>query len=116
MRSGVVKLIRTTVLVIGLLAVILGLTLYLRLKPTFLYSSISPDNKFKILIYERPRFFSMPGDGSTRCAFIELYDRNGSLLEKTEEDCPVFTNDIEIVWKKDYVFFAGGSGFELPGD
>ena len=86
---------------------------FIAFKPKHLYSSYSPDNKYELKVYEKPKFFSMPGDGSTKCAIVELH--KGFWRIDNCEDCPTFTNEIEIRWEMDddLVFFSRGHGINL---
>lgn len=83
---------------------------FLFFKPTYLRKYVSPDQAYELWVYQKPKLFSAPGDGSTYCALLKLVDQSGKELNQAEEDCPVLTNDIEVRWEmeKQYVWYTRG--------
>ncbi|MGV8122341.1 MAG: hypothetical protein AB2L14_21485 [Candidatus Xenobiia bacterium LiM19] len=81
--------------------------------------SVSPDGKYRLIVYKVPMLCAMPGQGSDHMAVVELRDRYGRLCARLSDREPdaVMLRDIDpskIVWTKNDVTFAVARMFRLP--
>lgn len=78
-----------------LAAIVFSIALYVSVKiaPKEILRSVSPDGQYTLVILEKKKWISMPGDGSTRCVKVELYEGMWRVDEDCD-DCPTFSNEI----------------------
>lgn len=96
------------------LSIIMSLTYYTLFAPQYLRTYHSPDGQYRLDVYARQKWFSMPGDGSTKCAKLKLYKGFWQVWNDCPR-CPAFTNDMYIEWDMENkrVWFARARTIDL---
>jgi hypothetical protein len=81
--------------IIVLVTLVFSIALYVSVKiaPTEILSSTSPDGEYRLVISEKKKMISMPGDGGSKCVKIELYKGFWS-IQKDCDNCPTFSNEL----------------------
>jgi hypothetical protein len=87
------KSIFISISIISILGILIGVNVYSKFKATEIVSSTSPDGEYKIVILEKKKWISMPGDGSSRCVKIEL-SRGFWRIEQECDNCPTFSSEV----------------------
>ncbi|REE06920.1 hypothetical protein DFQ09_1312 [Winogradskyella pacifica] len=74
---------------------------YLFFAQYLIYSEKSPDNNYKLEVYEESRLklFSIAGDGSSRIIHLKLYDKNEKLIKESYKDCLTWGFENKVYWK-----------------
>jgi hypothetical protein len=87
------------ILLIILLALLFipPLVYYAVFAPDHVQTYHSPDGEYRLEVYARKKWVSMPGDGSTKCAKVELYKGFWRVWNDCPR-CPAFTTDIDVRW------------------
>src|SRR5262245_61133524 len=76
-------------------------------------TSISPDGKYKVVVYRLPDFWSrMPGQAGDAPGYIRLYDRAGHVLAETDVEMVQIAD--RISWEKNKVNIWLVADWNLP--
>ena len=100
-------MIRRLLIIAAVFSVVSLLAYYTIFAPRYLRTYHSPDGQYRLELYERPKWFSMPGDGGTKCAQVKLYKGIWRIWDNCER-CPTFTHSVDVMWEmdKNRVWFA----------
>ncbi|GEM_PF-2269777 len=110
---------KRAVVVIIILSVLIFAAWYMIFAPKKAAVSVSPDGKYRLIVYKVPMLSAMPGQGSDHMAIVELRDKYGRLFARLSDNDPdaVMVRDIDISnveWTKSDVTFAVARMFKLP--
>lgn len=105
--TGVLRVL----VVVGLVA--FGLRAWYRSSATEYRSFVSPDGRFKMVVYRLPMLMVMPGQSSDAPGFIRLYDqRSGRLLQQANVEMVQLVDRIE--WSSTNVHVRLLADWRLP--
>ena len=102
------------IIILTVLILFTGFAYYVLFVPTHYQTHYSPDKEYKLIIYAKPKWFSMPGDGNTKCIKVKLY-KGFRQIKNNCDDCPAFTSSVDVSWHmpEKTVLFARGRGLSL---
>ena len=76
-------------------------------------SYMSPDGRFKMVVYRLPMFMAMPGQSSDAPGFVRLYDqRNGRVLQ--QKDVEMVQNIDQFEWSTTNLYIKLFADWRLP--
>ncbi len=98
-----------------LLTVLLGVGnhFYYRSQAKEYRSYLSPDGRFRMIVYRLPMFMCMPGQSSDAPGFVRLYDqRSGRILQ--QKDVEMVQNIDRFEWSTTNLYIPLFADWELP--
>ena len=81
------------VLIIAIIGILISVYGYSKFAAIEILSSTSPDGAYKIVIFEKKKWLSMPGDGGSRCVKVKLY-KGFWRIDQACDDCPTFSSEL----------------------
>jgi len=108
------KILVCTVVLAGLAVIgVLLRPIVLRAAASEYKTSLSPDGKYKIVVYRLPDFsFRMPGQSGDAPGYVRLYDSSGRML--AEKDVDMVQAADRISWEKKRVSIWLVAEWNLP--
>ena len=100
------------VLVVGVL-VASGFRAWHRSGAEEYWSYLSPDGRFKMVVYRIPMIMAMPGQSGDASGFVRLYDqRSGRILQ--QKDVEMVQNIDQFEWSPTNLYIKQFADWRLP--
>src|SRR5262245_44331339 len=99
--------------ILGVSALTFGLRALYRSSATEYRSYMSPDGRFKMVIYRLPMLTAMPGQSSDAPGFVRLYDqKNGRILQQKDVEMVQIIDQFE--WTPTNLYITLFADWRLP--
>jgi hypothetical protein len=108
---------RWVMVVVGVLGVgaitAFGLRVWYRTSAEEYRSYMSPDGRFKMVVYRLPMFVAMPGQSSDASGFVRLYDlKSGHILQ--QKNVEMVQNIDRFEWSPTNLYIDLFADWSLP--
>ena len=93
--------------------IVFGLRYWYRASAAEYRSYLSPDGRFKMVVYRLPMLVAMPGQSSDAPGFVRLYDqRSGRILQ--QKDVEMVQNIDQFEWSPTNLYIKLFADWSLP--